>query len=150
MATVMGTGRWRQASMATALAMLALLGTTCGDDNDGASDARPADTAPSADRAGDSPPTGGASDTGTGAPDGPATGGMCEPCAATCTSDTACDAPGRCAKFGNGCTACLFCKTAETCGNDIDDDCDGVIDQGCAPCPGKGSCAVNQVCVPPA
>jgi hypothetical protein len=158
MVMVTGTARWPRARVAAALVMLALAGTRCGDDGDdkGADARAPGDSAPGVDRAGDAP--GGGQDAGGGAPDGNAGGGpdasggggMCEPCAATCASDAVCDAPGRCAKFGNGCTACLFCKPAETCGNDIDDDCDGTIDNGCAvPCPGKSSCQAMQACLPP-
>jgi hypothetical protein len=36
---------------------------------------------------------------------------------------------------------------AEICGNGIDDDCDGVIDNGCGPCTSCADCAGGQACI---
>ena len=66
----------------------------------------------------------------------------------TCTADsdcppmTVCTAAGVC-EFVSTCTA-----VAEICGNGIDDDCDGIVDDGCsAVCMGDADCGAGQACV---
>jgi hypothetical protein len=137
------------------IAVFLVLLATCGEDSPppSTSDGPPRDTSATGGAGGADGPGGGVeaaggAPSGSDAPSGPA--GPCETCAATCAGDQACEAPARCVKFGNGCTACTFCKAAEVCSNDVDDNCNGMIDEGCTPCPGKNSCGANQVCMPPA
>jgi hypothetical protein len=69
--------------------------------------------------------------------------GYCNPCqqdpvngctqsGAACTvteTDPPATMPGKCEGHGNACGACVVdCASQDTCGNDVDDDCDGVID----------------------
>lgn len=46
-----------------------------------------------------------------------------------CVQDADCGAGTSC--HHGACVAVVSCDTAETCGNDIDDDCDGLIDEEC-------------------
>ncbi|MBI5548670.1 MAG: hypothetical protein HY901_32715 [Deltaproteobacteria bacterium] len=60
-----------------------------------------------------------------------------------CSSNSACPA-------GQVCVAgqCSACAAAEICSNGLDDDCDGVVDNGCgAACSAEISCPAGQVCV---
>jgi hypothetical protein len=93
--------------------------------------------------------------------------GYCTPCEVdplnACTvSGAACSVketdppatiPGKCEGFGSGCGTCLVnCASSDTCGNDIDDDCNGVIDDDdCQPplppdCAGWILCEEGQQC----
>jgi ZU5 domain len=78
--------------------------------------------------------------------------GYCEACETSC-GDRDCtnagDAPeGRCIARGNGCGSCGSCGDAEICGNDVDDDCNGQVDDGCAGrwCRSSAECDVGQRC----
>jgi hypothetical protein len=46
--------------------------------------------------------------------------------------------------YGNGCSACGTCQPREMCGKDLDDDCDGMTDEGCPRCSDR--CGVGEVC----
>ena len=65
------------------------------------------------------------------------------------TTDPPQTVSGQCHGFGNGCGACVeACDKVETCGNDRDDDCNGVIDDGCSTrtCAGRSECSAGSVC----
>jgi hypothetical protein len=65
------------------------------------------------------------------------------------TEDPAGTIMGKCQGYGNGCGACAeTCDKQETCGNDVDDDCNGMIDDGCAgrTCTDKSQCGAGAVC----
>ena len=59
-----------------------------------------------------------------------------------CASDADCPAGSACA--GGSCVA-----SSEICGNGIDDDLDGLVDEGCAglPCAADVDCAAGEVCI---
>jgi hypothetical protein len=57
--------------------------------------------------------------------------------------------PGKCQGFGNGCGECVEeCDDIETCGNQRDDDCNGLIDDGCVArrCTIATQCPTGQNC----
>ena len=61
-------------------------------------------------------------------------------------------AAGRCLAYGRGCGRCVAaCAASESCGNDLDDDCNGTIDDGCQAraCASSQSCGSGQHCQPP-
>jgi hypothetical protein len=80
-------------------------------------------------------------------------GGYCHPCEVSPQSCTnlggPCPGGGRCQTVGAGCGLCTVdCAGIETCGNDVDDDCDGLVDDGCAAlaCAGSSQCAPGHAC----
>lgn len=47
---------------------------------------------------------------------------------------------------GSVCIAEQTCYTTETCGNHIDDNCDGQVDEGCIPCHSSTTCQSEEYC----
>jgi hypothetical protein len=80
-------------------------------------------------------------------------GNGCSRCVPTCDGDGDGFCPGHPAQElpGGDCddsTSLVSPGALEVCGNRIDDDCDGQIDEGCTPCTGDGDCSAGlQACI---
>jgi Cys-rich repeat protein len=63
----------------------------------------------------------------------------------SCASDADCAAMGGAGRCISG--TCTLCSPIELCGDGIDDDCNGLVDDGCAPpCATDADCAAGEMC----
>lgn len=81
------------------------------------------------------------------APDDAAIGGS--RCAVACTADADCQVYQSCIEAACVTEPAQCVPNPETCGDDVDDDCDGTADDGCAlgACGTDNDCSAGQVCV---